>query len=234
MVKKKQKRFDESESFSNYFQPNYTEIIKGIPLKGKWNKDFFKNENPICLELGCGKGEYTIALAQKYPDRNYIGIDIKGARLWRGCKTSIEESMQNVAFIRAKIELIEYFFDEKEISEIWITHPDPQPRKSRSKKRLTSPRFLNRYLHILKENSLVHLKTDDFPLYQYTLDVVKTNKHELLFKTDDLYALNPKEEDVMITQTFYEKIFLKEGKKINYLRLKHNMNESVINETNED
>lgn len=234
MAKKKQKRFDESRSFPNYFQPQYKEIINGFPLKGKWNQNFFKNNNPICLELGCGKGEYTIALAQKYPDRNFIGIDIKGARLWRGCKTSIEEKMQNVAFIRAKIELIEHFFEKKEISEIWITHPDPQPRKSRAKKRLTSPRFLNRYLKILKENSIIHLKTDDTLLYEYTLAVAKENKHKILFETADLYALNPKEEDVMITQTFYEKIFLEEGKKIKYLRFTHHMKESFYEEKNED
>jgi len=234
VAKKKQKRFDESKSFPNYFQPQYKEIINGFPLKGKWNQNFFKNNNPICLELGCGKGEYTIALAQKYPNRNFIGIDIKGARLWRGCKTSIEEKMQNVAFIRAKIELIEHFFEKKEISEIWITHPDPQPRKSRAKKRLTSPRFLNRYLNILKENSIIHLKTDDTSLYKYTLAVAKENKHKILFETPDLYSLNPQEEDVMITQTFYEKIFLEEGKKIKYLRFTHHMNESFYEEKNED
>jgi tRNA (guanine-N7-)-methyltransferase len=234
VVKKKQKRFDESKSFFNYFQPQYSEIINGFPIKGKWNQAFFKNHNPICLELGCGRGEYTIALARKYPNKNYIGIDIKGARSWRGCKTSIDEKMENVAFIRAKIELIEHFFSENEISEIWITHPDPQPRKSRSKKRLTSPEFLNRYRNIIKENCLVHLKTDDTNLYQYTLIVAKANKHKLLFKTDDLYALNPEEEDVMITQTFYEKIFLKEGKKIKYLRFIHNMKESFYEERNED
>ncbi len=219
-TKKKIRRFEESKSFENYFQPSYPEVVAGFPLKGKWNADYFKNEHPIVLELGCGKGEYTIALARKHPNRNYIGIDIKGARTWRGCKTAIEENMQNVAFIRSRVELVEHFFSSNEVSEIWITHPDPQPRESRAKKRLTSPKFLSRYANILQKNAIIHLKTDDTALFEYTQEVVQENKAEILFQTTDLYALNPKEEDVMLTQTFYEKQFLAEGKTIKYLRFK--------------
>lgn len=221
-TKKKLRRFEESKSFDNYFQPTYPEVIAGFPLKGKWNTDYFKNKNPICLELGCGKGEYTIALARKYPERNFVGIDIKGARTWKGCKIAIEENLQNVAFIRSWVELIEHFFAPNEVAEIWITHPDPQPRQSKAKKRLTSPQFLRRYAKILQKNAIIHLKTDDTDLFEYTLEVVQENNAEILFQTADLYAKNPEKEDVMLTQTFYEKQFLAEGKTIKYLRFKPN------------
>ncbi len=236
-AKNKLKQFAETKTFPNFFEITYNEAIKGFALKGNWAKDFFKNNNPITLELGCGKGEYTIALAKKYPNKNYIGVDIKGARIWQGCKTSIDENMKNVAFLRINIELINYFFAQKEVSELWITHPDPQPRLSKAKKRLTSPQFLNRYMNILTTNNLIHLKTDNYPLFKYTLSVISANNHKLHYKTFDLYSNEQINDDsdksrqigtsseqvVLITQTFYEKMFLKEGNKINYLRFSHNM-----------
>lgn len=219
MAKKKLKRFIESKSFPNLFEPKYEEIKDGFFLKGKWHSEYFKNNNPITLELGCGKGEYTIELARKYPERNFIGIDWKGARLWRGCRTALDEKLNNVAFIRIKIQNIIYFFDKNETDDIWITFPDPQPRESRSKKRLTSPAMLSKYQHHTKNGSIIHLKTDNRELFDFTLETIQESKLELLFKTTDLYADKPK-DDVMITQTFYEKMFLEEGKKINYLKFR--------------
>ena len=220
-MKKKLHQFAENLSFSNMFQPTYEELQKGFPLKGKWREDFFNNQNPIILELGCGKGEYTVGLAENNPNKNYIGIDLKGARMWRGCKTSNENDMKNVAFIRSKIQNIELLFDTAEIDEIWITFPDPQPRGSKEKKRLSSPAFLNRYENILKNDSIIHLKTDDVDLFDYTLETIAENKHKLIFETHDLYKSEIKEE-VLKFQTYYERIFLKEGKKINYLKFKIN------------
>ena len=159
MGKNKLKRFAENKTFDNVFQPTRQEVMGEFDLKGNWNAEFFKNENPIVLELGCGKGEYTVALAQKYPDKNFIGIDIKGARFWRGAKTAVENGMKNVAFLRTQIELIDYAFGENEVSEIWITFPDPQIKFRRTKHRLTHPEFLKKYHKVLTENGLFHLKT---------------------------------------------------------------------------
>lgn len=159
--KNKLKRFKENETFSNVIQPTRDEVVSGnFSFKGKWNQEFFKNNNPLVLELGCGKGEYSVGLAQKYPNKNFIGIDIKGARFWRGAKTAIEENIQNVAFLRSQIELIEFLFAEKEVDEIWITFPDPQIKYKRTKHRLTNSEFLQRYKKILKKDGCIHLKTD--------------------------------------------------------------------------
>lgn len=219
MGKNKLARFAENETFANLFQLTYEQITKeGFALKGKWNELFFKNDNPIVLELGCGKGEYTVGLAKKYPNKNFIGIDIKGARLWRGCKTSNEDNMTNVAFVRTHIQMIESYFAENEVSEIWITFPDPQLKKPN--KRLTCERFLKLYKNILKQDGIVHLKTDSQELYEYTKDeVLIPSKREILYNTNDLYNSDFK-EDVIEIQTFYEAMYLKIGKPITYLKFR--------------
>ncbi len=219
MSKDKLKRFAENLTFPNFFQPTIDEALQGFHLKGKWNKEFFGNDNPVVLELGCGKGEYTVALARKYPKRNYIGIDIKGARMWRGCKTAVEEKMTNVAFIRTRIDLILNFFDKNEISEIWITFPDPQPRMKQVKKRLTSPRFIERYRQILTPKGIIHLKSDNTEIYNFTLSTIEKDGHHLLFQTNDLYN-SGFEGDAVEVQTFYEEKFLKEGEAIKYIQFR--------------
>ena len=219
VVKNKLRKFAENLTFPNLFQPTVEEVRKGFMLKGKWNRNFFNNDYPIVLELGCGKGEYTIALSKKYPERNFIGIDIKGARLWRGAKTSQEDKLTNVAFIKSYIGFIENFFDKDEISEIWITFPDPQPRMKQVKKRLTSPRFLDHYKNIIKSGGIVHLKTDNVELFDFTMGEIGRNDYELLESTKDLYTSNP-EGEAAETQTYYENMFLKKGMKINYLKFR--------------
>ena len=219
MGKNKLARFEENLTFPNLFQVSYEDLKNNkFEMKGCWHEQFFGNDNPIVLELGCGKGEYTVALARKYPEKNFIGIDIKGARLWRGCKTSNEEGMKNVAFIRTRIQLIEQFFAHGEVSEIWVTFPDPQPKKPN--KRLTSERFLSYYKNILSPDSTIHLKTDSYELYDYTLnEVIPQGNYQVVFATDDLYG-TPCDLEVCEVQTFYESMFLKEGKKITYIQFK--------------
>ncbi|MFA7082609.1 MAG: tRNA (guanosine(46)-N7)-methyltransferase TrmB [Bacteroidales bacterium] len=218
MGKDKLRRFAENETFHNMFFEEYLELKKegGFRLKGRWREDFFKNDNPIVLELGCGKGEYTVGLAEKYVDKNFIGIDIKGSRMWRGCKTSNENGMKNVAFIRSQIQILEMYFAEDEVDEIWITFPDPQLKKPN--KRLTSIRFLERYRKILKKGALIHLKTDSKELYDFTMDeVLIPNKMNVLFNSDNLYGsgLN---DDVIEIKTFYEGIYLSQSKPITYIK----------------
>jgi tRNA (guanine-N7-)-methyltransferase len=217
LSKRKLERFEECKTFPNLIQAGFFDLMEDYPLKGNWASKFFSNNYPITLELGCGKGEYTLALAKKNPEKNFIGIDNKGARLWRGCKNALEQQLGNVGFIRTKIELIERFFAPGEISEIWITFPDPQPRSSRELKRLTSPRFLKHYAAILNPGSIIHLKTDNTPLFEYTLEVVRDYGHELLFHSFDLYGLDL-EDDASSVQTFYEQMFLAQDMKIKYLR----------------
>ena len=213
----KLERFAENLTFPNLFQVSYGMLQEeGFPLRGRW-RDFFGNDNPITLELGCGKGEYTIALARIHPDRNYIGVDIKGARLWRGVKTSNEEQMKNVAFVRTRIELIENFFGENEVDEIWITFPDPQILKAR--KRLTAPIYLERYKTFLKKDSYINLKTDSDLLYDFTLEVVKEANYPIVYNYTDLYA-NDDELEVKSIRTYYESMWLKQGLTIKYLKFK--------------
>ncbi|MBN1198459.1 MAG: tRNA (guanosine(46)-N7)-methyltransferase TrmB [Bacteroidales bacterium] len=219
MAKKKLIRFTENISFAHLFQPRYTDLKPAFWLKGRWRADFFKNDHPITLELGCGKGEYTVGLARKQGNRNYIGIDVKGARLWRGCKTVEEETITNVAFIRSRADHVEYLFDTGEVDELWITFPDPQPGKER--KRLTAPVFLNRYRRILNPGGIVHLKTDDHQLFYYTKEILKIFPAEILLETEDLYHQYPR-EPVATIQTYYESIWLEQGKKIAYLRFRFN------------
>ncbi|HLN52863.1 MAG TPA: tRNA (guanosine(46)-N7)-methyltransferase TrmB [Lentimicrobium sp.] len=215
MPKKKHARFAENLTFPHLFQVSFEELQqKDFEMKGKW-RQFFGNDNPIILELGCGKGEYIVALSARYPEKNFIGIDIKGARMWRGAKTTFENNIRNAAFIRTRIDQIECLFEENEIDGIWITFPDPQPAKAR--KRLTSPMFLNRYKKFLKPDSIIHLKTDNTDLFTYTLEVIAQEGYALLFHTFDLYN-NDLEDDVMLTQTHYEKLFLEQGVAIKYLR----------------
>jgi tRNA (guanine-N7-)-methyltransferase len=214
--KNKLARWTELGSYDNVIQPEISEISgKDHPVKGKWQNELFKNKNPIVLELGCGKGEYTIGLANRFPDNNFIGIDIKGARLWRGAKTANEQKLPNVAFLRTRIEFINSFFSENEVDEIWITFPDPHPGGRNSNKRLTSPIFLNSYRLFLKEKGLIHLKTDNTELYNFTKTVVNYNNLETVISTNDLYS--DKIDNILSIRTHYEKIFLDAGLKINFL-----------------
>ncbi len=221
--KNKLDRFAENKTFSNLFQLYYEDLIKGFALKGHWSKDFFNNNNDIVLELGCGKGEYTTGLAERRPDQNFIGTDIKGARLWRGLTTAKERNLLNTAFIRTRINLIEYCFGTDEVSEIWITFPDPQPREIKTKKRLSSPEFIDRYRQFLKPDGIIHLKTDNIIFFEYTLDVIKESGHELLYCNYDIYD-SEMDNEVTQIQTFYEKIWLTNGTKIKYLKFKLNQN----------
>lgn len=213
--KRKLQRFAENETFDHFFQPAFDELKKGFEYRGRWS-EYFGNNNPIVLELGCGKGDYVVHLARKHPNVNYIGVDIKGARMWKGAKTAQEEQLSHLAFIRTRIENIQYFFAPGEVQEIWITFPDPQPRKPKTQKRLTSPVMLNRYSQILHPEHIIHLKTDSRLLYDFTLEVIQTDQHQLLEETSDLYRSNI-EGDPIEVQTFYENIWLSEGLKINYI-----------------
>ena len=217
--KNKLKRFNENETFNNVVQPTREEMVAGFEHKGKWN-EFFKNDNPITLELGCGKGEYTIALARKYPERNFIGIDIKGARFWRGAKTAVEENLPNVAFLRTQIELVDHAFAKAEIAAIWITFPDPQIKYKRTKHRMTNPVFLDKYRHILQPDGLMHLKTDSEYMHGYTLGLLQGLGEEILYAHHDIYTNTEAPEEVVGTQTFYEKQYLEVGKAITYIKFR--------------
>jgi len=219
--KNKLKRFRENEQFSNVIQPSREEITDAIyPLKGNWKSDFFKNENPIVLELGCGKGEYSVALAQAYPEKNFIGIDIKGARFWRGAKTALEDELNNVGFIRTQIELIDQLFAENEVDEIWITFPDPQIKYKRTKHRLTNSEFLQKYKLILKPEGMVNLKTDSEFMHGYTLGLLHGEGHEIIQANHDVYKNVYSPKEVVGIQTFYEKQYLEQGKPITFIQFK--------------
>ncbi len=219
MGKNKLKKFAEINILPNVIQPQSQHSITHFHYKGKWNNAFFRNDNPIILEVGCGKGEYTTGLGKAFPDKNFIGIDIKGDRIWKGATDAMDMGLHNVAFLRIQAENINNFFDKNEISGIWLTFPDPQPGKTRIKKRLTSPWFLNRYRKLLKANSPIHLKTDDPGLYAYTLEVIDSERHVLAYHTDNLYE-DPQVEDfpLKVIQTFYEQKFLHQGMPIHYIR----------------
>jgi len=219
--KNKLKRFKENEKFVNVIQPSREELTDNeFELKGQWSENFFKNDHPIVLELGCGKGEYTVELARQNPDKNFIGIDIKGARFWRGAKTALEEGLDNVAFIRTQIELIEHVFAVNEVSEIWITFPDPQIKFKRTKHRLTNTEFLQRYKKILNENGVMHLKTDSEFMHGYTLGLLHGEGHEILYAHHDIYKNEYSPKEVTGIQTFYEKQYLEKGKPITYIQFK--------------
>lgn len=219
--KNKLKRFKENESFSNLFQPSRETLLNdSFEMKGNWDKNFFKNNKPIVLELGCGKGEYSIGLSERFPNKNFIGIDIKGARIWRGAKTALKNNNENVAFLRMQIELIENAFAKGEVSEIWITFPDPQIKYKRTKHRLTNPEFLDKYKQILQDDGLIHLKTDSEFLHGYTIGLLQGLGHEILHAHHDTYVNTYAPEEVVNIQTYYEKKFLKIGKPITYLKFK--------------
>ena len=219
--KNKLKRFQENETFDNVFQPTRSQLVdEDYQYKGQWNAQVFKNNNPIVLELGCGKGEYTVALAKKYPNKNFIGIDIKGARFWRGAKTAVEENIPNAAFIRTQIELIEYVFAENEVDEIWITFPDPQIKYKRTKHRMTNSEFLKRYKKVLKPDGVMNLKTDSEFMHGYTLGLLHGEGHEVLYSNNDVYRQEGSPEEVTSIQTFYEGQYLEQNKPITYIRFK--------------
>ena len=221
--KNKLKRFQDNDNFTNVIQPDRDELLaEKFPYKGKWRSGFFKNELPLIVELGCGKGEYSVGLAQRFPENNYIGVDIKGARFWRGAKTALEQKLDNVAFIRTQIELIEHIFDKDEVDEIWITFPDPQIKPKREKHRLTNPIFLDRYKKILKTKGLVHLKTDSEFMYGYTQGLLKGLDMEVIYEHPDIYKNYDLKGPLTEIQTFYEKKFLVKDKPITYLKFKLN------------
>lgn len=212
MGKDKLKKFTEIGTF-----PNVLQLDEGIARRGRWARDQFGNDDPIVLELACGKGEYSVHLARLDPNRNFIGVDFKGNRIWRGAKTALEEHIPNVAFLRIRIEDILDYFAPGEVSEIWITFPDPQPQKSRVKKRLTNPSFLKKYRQILRPGGSMHLKTDNDALYAYTLESIQESGMHILQHTDNVYhseLLTP----VLSIKTYYETKYLEQGKNINYVQ----------------
>lgn len=227
--KNKLKRFAEMADFPNVVQPSLEEVLnRDHQLKGKWKTALYGNDHPLTLELGCGKGEYTVGLAREYPDRNFLGIDIKGARMWRGAKEALESKLPNVYFLRTRIDFIGSFFARDEVDDIWITFPDPQLKDNRERKRLTHPMFLDRYRNFLQPAGTVNLKTDSRELYDYTLEVIRNEKLELLEATDDLYDEKAHfndplaREPLVSIRTFYESMHLKKGKKICYLKFRLN------------
>jgi tRNA (guanine-N7-)-methyltransferase len=215
--KKKLERFRELESLERVFQPPLEEIFqKDYRLKGKWKSDIFGNDHPLVLELGCGKGEYTVGLARRYPEKNFMGLDIKGARIWTGAKDALDEGLSNVAFLRTRIDFINSFYGVDEVDEIWITFPDPQEKRRRLKKRLPGALFLNKYRQFLKDEGTVHLKTDNRELYLDTLEMARFNGLPVERKSENVYSENWEDEIVSI-QTYYENKFLAKGVKINYI-----------------
>ena len=221
--KNKLKRFIENESFDNVIQPSRDDLIKfNFVFRGKWKKKVFKNSNPIVLELGCGKGENTVNLAKLNPSKNYIGIDIKGARFWRGAKTANEEKLENVIFLRTQIELLDFIFEKNEIDEIWLTFPDPQIKFQRRKHRLTNTKFLSIYKNMLNNSGIIHLKTDSEFLHGYTLGKLEEMSINPIVSNHDIYKNSNAPVEATQIQTHYEKIYLNEGKKITYLNFKFN------------
>jgi tRNA (guanine-N7-)-methyltransferase len=220
--KNKLKRFKENESFGNVIQPNREDIASGqFLLKGYWAAHF-GNENPIVLELGCGKGEYTVGMARLNPDKNFIGIDIKGARFWRGAKTALEEQLQNVAFLRTQIELVDMVFGPDEVDEIWITFPDPQIKYKRTKHRMTNKSFIEKYRKILRPMGMVHLKTDSEFMHGYTLGLLQGMDLDIVYANHDIYRNEGAPQEVLNIQTFYERQYLEKGKPITYLQFRLN------------
>jgi len=230
--KKKLLRFSDNENFPNVFQPGLVDFFdkeKGEVFKhkfaGKWRSEVFKNDNPIILELGCGKGEYSVGLGKKFPENNYIGVDIKGARIWFGAKESLDLDLKNIAFLRTRIDFIDAFFEKDEVDEIWVTFPDPQPKDEWAEKRLTSKWFVDKYKEILKKDGLIHLKTDSAFLHKNTLEVIEEQGYELIHQDDDIYKNDLEnyssiEKDILNIRTYYEGVFSKKGHLITYLKFR--------------
>ena len=220
MGKGKLAKFAEMETFSNVFQYPFSVVDNvSFEMKGHWREQYFKNNHPVVLELGCGKGEYTVELARLYPEMNFIGVDIKGARMWTGAKQAIEAGLKNVAFLRTNIEIIDRFFAESEVQEIWLTFSDPQMKNAH--KRLTSTFFLNRYRKFLVDGGIVHLKTDSNFLFTYTTCTVKENKLPVVFSTEDLYhteGLDEETHKILSIQTYYESMWIERGLNIRYMK----------------
>ena len=219
MAKNKLKKFTQMESYPHVHQPDLELLKEGYNMKGNWTKDFFKNKNPLVLELGCGMGEYSVGLAQNFPEKNFIGIDIKGARMWQGATLSLEKKLKNVGFLRIRIDWIEHCFAKNEVDELWITFPDPQLKKRRAKKRLTHPDFLQRYASFLNKDACIHLKTDSQFLHGFTLGVITAEGHILEDSTHDLYNSKVVREHMEI-KTYYEKMYLDQGMPITYLKFR--------------
>ena len=223
MGKNKLARFAENKILPNVIQPTREEALNNFHLKGKWRQEVFKNENPIVLELGCGKGEYSVGLAKAFPEKNFIGIDIKGARFWFGAKEAVEKGISNVGFLRTQIELVDCFFEENEVDEIWITFPDPQIKYRRTKHRMTHPDFLDRYKKILKPGGIMHLKTDSEFLHGYTLGILQGLGYEILTAHHDIYGApeyEPNTELLREIKTYYESLFEAKGKTITYIKFR--------------
>ncbi|MBL4708609.1 MAG: tRNA (guanosine(46)-N7)-methyltransferase TrmB [Flavobacteriales bacterium] len=224
--KRKLEHFAEMKTFPHAFEPELDEVFRtDYHMKGNWRKKFFKNENPLVVEFGCGKGEYSVGMGRKFPNKNFIGVDIKGARMWRGAKTAQEEDLNNIAFLRTRIEFIEACFAENEVDEIWITFPDPQMKDRREKKRLTGPLFIERYRKFLKPNGIIHLKTDSDFFYEFSVEECERNGYEVLFKTANLYKegiqnFDTDFQETLSIKTHYEQIFTEKGHSIHYLRFK--------------
>lgn len=222
MAKGKLAKFADMERYENVFQYPYS-VVENVPfeMKGRWREEYFHNDNPIVLELGCGKGEYTVGLAKLFPNINFIGVDIKGARMWTGATQAIKENLRNVAFLRTNIEVIDRFFAEDEVQEIWLTFSDPQMKNAR--KRLTSTYFMNRYRRFLNDGGLIHLKTDSNFLFTYTTYMVERNSLPVLLRTEDLYhteGIDEETSNILAIQTYYESMWIERGLNIKYMKFR--------------
>jgi tRNA (guanine-N7-)-methyltransferase len=214
----KLEKFAEFNTLKNCFTLFFENISQGFSLKGKWRSHYFNNTHPLIVELGCGKGEYTVGLSESNPTKNYIGVDIKGNRIWVGAKQAIEKSLLNVGFLRTRIDFIDHCFSENEVDEIWITFPDPQPQKPRARQRLTNKIFIDRYKKFLKPGGLLHLKTDSTGFYEYTLEVIAENNYQIIWHTNDLYKNCPSDRQELINiRTHYEQLFTEKGEDIKYI-----------------
>ena len=221
LAKNKLRKVQQISSYNHVFEPTIKVLNSEYHLKGKWKSEVFKNNNPIILELGCGKGEYSVALAEKYPQKNLIGVDIKGARIWKGATDSLTKNLINIAFLRVRIEWIEHCFDKNEIDEIWITFPDPQLKFRRSSKRLTHPNFLMKYNKILKKSGVIHLKTDNQFLHAYTLGILDGQSHSIEYSSNDIYSSEHLYKHLDI-KTYYEQKYLEKGMPITYVKFRLN------------
>jgi tRNA (guanine-N7-)-methyltransferase len=226
MGKDKLKKWEENANFNHVLEPDLQAAVKGVDgeMKGNWS-EVFKNDNPITVEFGCGKGEYTLGLAKMYPERNFVGVDIKGHRFWRGAKTAQEENIPNVAFLRTRLEFIERFFEKEELSEVWLTFSDPQPKDEKGTKRITSPVYIERYKNILKPGSLINVKTDSVLLYDLSKEGYVEKGYDIQIDSRDVYGelvheVSEELKQALEIKTYYEKRWLSEGKKIHFIQLK--------------